>query len=52
MRAGQAILVLLLLVISTSQAAEYLEVRREATVYAEPAKRSASLTDEIGRAHV
>jgi hypothetical protein len=45
MRAGQAILVLLLLVISTSQAAEYLEVRREATVYAEPAKRSASLTD-------
>jgi Protein of unknown function (DUF1524) len=45
MRAAQAVLVLLLLVISTSQAAEYLQVRREATVYAEPAKSSAKLTD-------
>jgi hypothetical protein len=47
MRTAQAVLVILLLVIPTSQAAEYLEVRREATIYAEPAKSSTRLADVL-----
>lgn len=45
MRAGQVVLALLWLVATTGQAADYLEVRREATVYAEPVKSSAKLAD-------
>lgn len=47
MRPAQAVLVILLLAVPASQATEYLEVRREATLYAEPAKNSTKLTDVI-----
>jgi hypothetical protein len=43
MRSAQVLLTLLFLAVSAGEAADYLEVRREATIYEEPSKKSSVL---------
>lgn len=45
MAAARALFVVLLLTISASEAADYLEVRREATIYEEPNKKTDRLAE-------
>jgi hypothetical protein len=47
MRAAHTFLVVLLLAVSASEAADYLEVRREAPIYAEPNKKSDKLAEVV-----
>jgi len=47
MLAVRTLFIVLMLVVSASEAADYLEVRREATIYKEPNKKSGNLAEVV-----